>query len=266
MRAGNSSFSRFLRDYSPQTLASRFQVPPGVPADEIRHGTTILAATFTDGVIIAADRQVTSGSSVSSRHGEKILPADDHSCIGTAGTAALGVEIAKLFQLELEHYEKIEGSPLSFDGKVNRLSKMIYENLAMTMQGLSVVPLFTGYDLDAGHGRIFSYDPVGAQTEEYKFHAIGSGSVFALGSLKKMHSPDLSESDIIDVALQALYDASEEDIYTMGTDLTRDIFPIVYITTAEGNRLLTDDEVGPRVREIIEGRMRSPEGPRANPR
>jgi proteasome beta subunit len=263
MRAGNSSFSRFLSDYSPETLSGRFQVPSGVSADQVRHGTTILAVTFDGGVIIAADRQVTTGSSVSSRRGEKIVAADDLCCIGTAGTAALGVEIAKLFQLELEHYEKIEGSSLSFDGKVNRLSKMIYENLAMAMQGLTVVPLLTGFDLNAGYGRIFSYDAVGGRNEEFNFHAIGSGSIHALGSLKKMHHDTLSESDAVDICLQALYDASEDDIYTMGTDLTREIFPVVYVTTADGNHLLGDDEVGPRIRRLVEGRMRTPDGPRA---
>jgi proteasome beta subunit len=271
MRAGNSSFSRYLAEQAPEMLMSRFTIEPGslVANDVIekaKHGTTILATTFADGVIIAADRQVTSGSTVSSRYGEKIIPADDYSCIGTAGTAALGVEIAKLFQVELEHYEKIEGSPLSLAGKANRLSKMIYENVAMAMQGLSVVPLFTGFDPETGEGKIFSYDALGGRTEEYKYHSIGSGSIIALGALKKLYAEDMSEEEALLVCIQSLYDASEEDIYTMGADLTRAIYPIIYTTTASGNVQVPDERVGELMRGVIDGRMRTPDGPRALPR
>jgi proteasome beta subunit len=263
LRAGNPSFSKFLTEYAPELLIRRFAALAGAPADEVRHGTTILAATFADGVITAADRQVTAGSMISSRYAEKIQPADAYCCIGTAGTAALGVEIARLYQVELEHYEKIEGVSLTFDGKANRLSKMIFENLEMAMRGLCVVPLLSGYDLDTGVGRIISYDPLGGRTEEHHFHAVGSGSVFAMGALKKMHSSDLAEVDAVTVCLQALYDASEEDVYTMGSDLTRDIFPVVYVTTADGNRRLGNDEVGALMRAVIEFRTHQPDGPRA---
>jgi proteasome beta subunit len=266
MQAGNSSFSRYLAEHAPEMLTSRFQVQAGSAAGEFRHGTTILATTFADGVIMAADRQVTSGSTVSSRYGEKIIPADDHSCIGTAGTAALGVEIAKLFQVELEHYEKIEGSPLSLAGKANRLSKMIYENVAMAMQGLSVVPLFTGFDPETGTGKIFSYDALGGRTEEYNFHSIGSGSIIALGALKKLYAENMTEEEALLVCIQSIYDAGEEDIYTMGYDLTRAIFPTMYITTAEGNTLVSAERVGELVRSVVDGRMRTPDGPRAEPR
>jgi proteasome beta subunit len=266
MQAGNSSFSRYLAENAPEMLTSRFQVQAGSVAGEFRHGTTILATTFGDGVIMAADRQVTSGSTVSSRYGEKIIPADDYSCIGTAGTAALGVEIAKLFQVELEHYEKIEGSPLSLAGKANRLSKMIYENVGMAMQGLSVVPLFTGFDPETGVGKIFSYDALGGRTEEYKYHSIGSGSIIALGALKKLHTEGMSEEDALLVCIQSLYDASEEDIYTMGPDLTRSIFPTIYITTATGNTQVSEERIGALVRTVVDARMRNPDGPRADPR
>jgi proteasome beta subunit len=271
MRAGNSSFSRYLAEQAPDMLMSRFKIEPGSPAansviETAKHGTTILATTYADGVIIAADRQVTSGSSVSSRYGEKIIPADEFCCVGTAGTAALGVEIAKLFQVELEHYEKIEGSSLSLAGKANRLSKMIYENLGMAMQGLSVVPLFTGFDPETGESKIFSYDALGGRTEEYKYHAIGSGSLVALGSLKKLYGDEMSEEEALLVCIQALYDASDEDIYTMGVDLTRSIYPIIYTTTASGNVQVPAERVGELMRSVIDGRMRTPDGPRALPR
>jgi proteasome beta subunit len=271
MRAGNASFSRYLAQQAPDLLMSRFTIEAGSPvANDViakaKHGTTILATTFADGVIIAADRQVTSGSTVSSRYGEKIIPADDYSCIGTAGTAALGVEIAKLFQVELEHYEKIEGAPLSLAGKANRLSKMIYENVGMAMQGLSVVPLFTGYDPETGEAKIFSYDALGGRTEEYKYHSIGSGSIVAQGALKKLYGDNMSEEEALLVCIQALYDASEEDIYTMGVDLTRSIYPTMYTTTASGNVQVSEERVGGLMRSVIDERMRTPDGPRALPR
>lgn len=271
MRAGNSSFSRYLAQQAPDMLMSRFTIQPGSPmannvVETAKHGTTILATTFADGVIIAADRQVTSGSTVSSRYGEKIIPADDYSCIGTAGTAALGVEIAKLFQVELEHYEKIEGNPLSLPGKANRLSKMIYENVGMAMQGLSVVPLFTGVDPENGEAKIFSYDALGGRTEEYKYHSIGSGSIIALGALKKLYAENMSEEEALLVCIQSLYDASEEDIYTMGVDITRAIYPIIYVTTTSGNQQVPDERVAELMRVVMDERMRTPDGPRALPR
>ena len=271
MRAGNASFSRYLAQQAPDMLMSRFSIDASSPAAndiiaKAKHGTTLLATTYADGVIIAADRQVTSGSTVSSRYGEKIIPADNYSCIGTAGTAALGVEIAKLFQVELEHYEKIEGNLLSLAGKANRLSKMIYENVGMAMQGLSVVPLFTGYDPETGEAKIFSYDALGGRTEEYKYHSIGSGSIVAQGALKKLYGDNMSEEEALLVCIQALYDASEEDIYTMGVDLTRSIYPIMYTTSASGNVLVSAERVGGLMRSVIDERMRTPDGPRALPR
>lgn len=265
-RLGNPSFSAFLTEQAPHVLTRRLSALADSTLDDVRHGTTILAATYADGVVTAADRQVTMGSMISSRYAEKIQEADQYICIGTAGTAALGVEIAKLYRVELEHYEKIEGVALTFDGKAHRLSRMVFENLEMALRGMSVVPILTGYDPDAGVGRIISYDPLGGVTEERCYYAVGSGSVFAMGALKKMHTPDLAETDAVSLCLQALYDASEDDIYTMGSDLTRDIFPVVYLTTAQGNRRLSNDEVGTLMRSVIDGRIGQPNGPRARPR
>ena len=149
---------------------------------EIPHGTTIVAATFGDGVVMAGDRRATMGNIIAQRDIEKVFPADEFSCVGIAGAAGLAVELVRLFQVELEHYEKIEGTTLSLDGKANRLAALIRSNLGMAMQGLAVIPLFAGYDLHAGLGRIFSYDATGGRYEEQAFHSVGSGSVFARGS------------------------------------------------------------------------------------
>jgi proteasome beta subunit len=183
--------------------------------------------------------------------------------VGIAGTAGLAVEMVRLFQTELEHYEKIEGSPLSMDGKSNRLSALIRSNLAMAMQGLAVVPLFAGYDHALGHGRIFSYDVTGGRYEETAFHSVGSGSLFARGALKKLYRDDLDAEGCVTVLLQALYDAADDDSATGGPDLTRRIFPVVGVITGDGYRRVPQDEVAAIADRVVGGRMQRPDGPAA---
>ena len=172
---GSSSFSEFLSQQAPELLPSHRSLPPGSAADLAPHGTTIVAATFDGGVVMAGDRRATMGNVIAQRDIEKVFPADEYSCVGIAGTAGLAVEVVRLFQTELEHYEKIEGTTLSMDGKANRLAALIRSNLGLAMQGLAVVPLFAGYDLTTSQGRIFSYDVTGGRYEETAFHAVGSG-------------------------------------------------------------------------------------------
>jgi proteasome beta subunit len=172
--------------------------------------------------------------------------------------------MVRLFQAELEHYEKIEGTTLSLDGKANRLASLIRGNLAMAMQGLAVVPLFAGFDLHAGSGRIFSYDVTGGRYEEHAFHAVGSGSLFARGSLKKLYRDDLSTRECATATVQALYDAADDDSATGGPDLTRRIFPVVTVVTEDGVARLPDDEVAAIADEVIAARMERPDGPAAS--
>ncbi|HWM73221.1 MAG TPA: proteasome subunit beta, partial [Nocardioides sp.] len=169
LQPGSSSFSDFLSEQAPDLLPGRRAVPQGNAGDLAPHGTTIVAATFPGGLVIAGDRRATMGNIIAQRDIEKVFPADEYSAVGIAGSAGIAVELVRLFQTELEHYEKIEGSVLSLDGKANRLSALIRGNLGMAMQGLAVVPLFAGYDLDAGQGRIFSYDVTGGRYEETAF-------------------------------------------------------------------------------------------------
>jgi proteasome beta subunit len=171
--------------------------------------------------------------------------------------------MVRLFQTELEHYEKIEGTTLSMDGKANRLAALIRGNLGMAMQGLAVVPLFAGYDLAADQGRIFSYDVTGGRYEETAFHSVGSGSLFARGALKKLYRDDLDETGCVTAVVQALYDAADDDSATGGPDLTRRIFPVVQVMTADGGRRLPDDEVAAIADRVIAGRMSRPDGPAA---
>ncbi len=203
------------------------------------------------------------GNIIAQRDIEKVFPADEHSAVGIAGTAGLAVELVRLFQTELEHYEKIEGTTLSIDGKANRLAALIRNNLGLAMQGLAVVPLFAGYDLTTSQGRIFSYDVTGGRYEETAFHSVGSGSLFARGSLKKLYRDDLSELDAVTVVVQALYDAADDDSATGGPDLTRRIFPVVHVISAEGGRRLADAEVADVADRMIAGRMQRPDGPAA---
>jgi proteasome beta subunit len=175
----------------------------------------------------------------------------------------VGIEIVRLFQVELEHYEKMEGRPLSLEGKANRLAWMIRGNLAAAMQGLIVVPLFVGYDEDTGRGRIFSYDVAGGPYEEHRFHSIGSGSVFARGALKKLYVDDMPVRDAVLACLQALYDAADDDSATGGPDLTRHIFPVIATVTADGFRKLSEAEAGEYARQVVQERMSRPDGPQA---
>jgi proteasome beta subunit len=260
---GSSSFLDFLGDHSPALLPGNRTLPPLKGAVELPHGTTIVAAVFGGGVILAGDRRATMGNVIAQRDIEKVFPADEFSAVGIAGTAGLAVEMVKLFQLELEHYEKIEGATLSLEGKANRLSTMIRGNLGMALQGLAVVPLFAGYDTEREKGRIFSYDVTGGRSEELGFASTGSGSVFARGSLKKLYRKDLSERQTVTAVVQALYDAADDDSATGGPDLTRRIFPIVSVITEEGFRRLPETEVSEIARSVLDGRLERPDGPQA---
>jgi proteasome beta subunit len=259
LSAGTSSFADFLATAAPGLL-------PGAAgtagdAGELPHGTTIVAMDFAGGIIMAGDRRSTAGSMIAQRDIEKVFRSDDFSCVGIAGVAGMGLELVRLFQLELEHYEKLEGRALSLEGKANRLSAFVRGNLAGAMQGLVVVPLFAGFDEETSQGRIFSYSVDGGRYEERRFHSIGSGSVFARGSLKKLYRDGMSERDAITACMHALYDAADDDSATGGPDLTRRIYPVVTTVTADGFRRLTDGESGEYAEAVVGERMRSPGGP-----
>jgi proteasome beta subunit len=263
LAVGTSSFTEFLAGYAPDLLPARRQLPVTPVTTEARHGTTIVAVTFPGGVAMAGDRRATMGNVIAQRDIEKVYQADEFSCVGIAGTAGVAVEMVRLFQVELEHYEKIEGTVLSLDGKANRLATMIRSNLALAMQGLAVVPLFAGYDAETDSGRIFSYDIAGGRYEEHRFHAVGSGSLFARGALKKMYRDTLSVVEAATACVQALYDAADDDSATGGPDLTRRIYPVVSVVTADGYRRVPDDEIGDVVNTVVEGRTIHPDGPQA---
>ncbi|WP_176582993.1 proteasome subunit beta [Streptomyces marincola] len=263
LRPGSSSFLDFLSDYAPERLPGGRSLPPVEGPVETVHGTTIVAATFSGGVVLAGDRRATMGNMIAQRDVEKVFPADEFSAVGIAGTAGIAVELVRLFQLELEHFEKVEGHALSLEGKANRLSTMIRGNLGMALQGLAVVPMFAGYDVERQRGRIFSYDVTGGRSEELGFAAVGSGSIFARGSLKKLHRDDLGEERATTAVVQALYDAADDDSATGGPDLARRIFPIVAVITEDGYRRLTEDEVSGIARAVHEARLQLPNGPQA---
>ena len=260
LRVGTSSFADFLTTSAPDLLPGARGAAAQVPGD-LPHGTTIVAMDFDGGVIMAGDRRSTAGNVIAQRDIEKVFRSDDFSCVGIAGVAGVALELVRLFQLELEHYEKLEGRTLSLEGKANRLAAFVRGNLAGAMQGLVVVPLFAGFDEETGKGRIFSYTVDGGRYEERKFHSIGSGSVFARGSLKKLYTEGMSEGDAITVCMQALYDAADDDSATGGPDLTRQIYPVVALVTEDGFRRLTDEEAGEYAQAVVGERMQSPGGP-----
>ncbi|WP_073391181.1 proteasome subunit beta [Jatrophihabitans endophyticus] len=254
---GSSSFTDFLTVAAPDLL-------PAAPTNGVTvpHATTIVAAQYADGVVMAGDRRATMGNLISQRDIEKVYAADDYTLIAIAGVAGLGIETVRLFQVELEHFEKIEGTELTLAGKANRLATMIRGNLGMALQGLAVVPLFAGYDLEiddpARAGRIFSYDVTGSCSAERYFHSVGSGSLFARGALKKLWRENLSRDEVVRVVVEALYDAADDDSATGGPDVTRGIYPVVMTATADGTTRVPDDELGAVVRALLTDREARP--------
>ncbi len=255
---GSSSFTDFLSLAAPDLLPSRRALPDGLV--QAPHGTTIVAVVHSGGVVMAGDRRATMGNIIAQRDIEKVFPADDLSCVGIAGTAGIAIEIVRLFQVELEHYEKLEGSTLSLEGKANRLATMIRNNLGLAMQGLAVVPMFAGWDPDDGKGRIFSYDVTGGRYEEHGFHAVGSGSVFARGALKKRYRDDVTQDEAVELVVDALYDAADDDSATGGPDLTRKIWPVVMTVSSDGLHRLSEDEMATVVQRVVDARMTNPGG------
>jgi proteasome beta subunit len=246
------SFVDALRAYAPE-LVQPLTLPAGV-TPEVPHGTTVAAVRYAEGVVVAGDRRATEGFAIAQRDIEKVFPADDYSAVAIAGVAGTGIEMIRLFQTELEHYEKIEGFPLSLEGKANELGQMVRSNLAMAMQGLVVVPLFCGYDLRRRMGRIFRYDVTGGRWEDADYHTVGSGGRDARGSLKKRYRIDMDRKSAVGAVVEALYDAADEDAATGGPDLVRGIFPLVATVTAEGYRRLDDDEVRAVAERVVAAR------------
>jgi len=260
--AGTSSFTEFLSAVAPEMLPGRRPLPPGMAADVSAHATTIVAITCADGVLMGGDRRATMGNLIAQRDIEKVFAADAFSLVGMAGTAGFGLEMLRLFQVELEHYEKIEGTMLSLEGKANRLATMVRNNLGAAMQGLAVVPLFAGFDVHAKSvdkaGRIFSFDVAGGVYEERGYDSIGSGSLFAKSSMKKRYKPGITTADAVKIAVEALYDAADDDTATGGPDLLRGIFPVIMTATVEGTHRLTDDETRVVAEAVIAERADNP--------
>jgi proteasome beta subunit len=254
----SSSFSDFLRTQAPGLLPSRArnsELPASVP-----HGTTIVALTYKGGVVIAGDRRATSGNMISQRDIDKVYVTDQYSAVGIAGTAGIALELVRLYSVELEHYEKIEGVSLSLDGKTNKLATMVRGNLDAAFAGLAVLPLFAGFDIDATDpdqaGRIVTFDVTGGRFEEHGgYHSVGSGSVFAKSSLKKLHDPDGDADAAVRTAVEALYDAADDDSATGGPDLVRRIYPsVVTINGVDGAVKLGEDRAAEVAEAVVNGR------------
>ncbi|OZC30521.1 proteasome subunit beta [Gordonia polyisoprenivorans] len=262
-----SSFSDYLRVHAPEQLpgARAQQMSAATDTSEIPHGTTIVAVSYPGGVVLAGDRRATMGNLIATRDVQKVYITDEYSAAGIAGTAGIAIEMIRLFTVELEHYEKIEGVPLTLDGKVSRLASMVRGNLGAALQGLAAIPLLVGYDIDhddpTERGRIFSFDVAGDRHEEFGgYTAIGSGSVFAKSSLKKLYRRDLDADGALAVAVEALYDAADDDTATGGPDLVRKIFPLAVVVGAQGAHEVDSEAIEAAARAIIDRRAAEHEG------
>jgi proteasome beta subunit len=244
------SFVELLRRQRPEALPSS----PHVGVLEVPQGTTVLGLRSANGIVMAGDRRATAGYTIADAKMRKVFAADDFSAIAIAGAAGQAVETVRLFQLELEHYEKLTGDRLSLEGKANRLAQMIRANFPLAVQGLVVVPLFGGFDQARNEGRLFYYDATGGRWEEQDYQATGSGAQPAKNSLKKRWRPGLTQDEGLRVAVEALIDAAEDDVATGGPDLARGIFPVVMTVTSEGAMESTDEDVANAVRAVVETR------------
>ncbi|WP_245725670.1 proteasome subunit beta [Propionibacterium cyclohexanicum] len=255
-----SSFMELVRSVDPQLLPGAATVSSAALSPQ---ATTIVAVCHDGGVVMAGDRRATRGNEIAQRDIEKVFPADDHTLVGIAGAAGFAMDLARLFAVELSHYEKIEGAPLSFDGKANRLGVLVRANLSLAMQGLVVVPLFAGWDGRSQRGRIVEYDATGGHYEEKGFAAIGSGASFARGSLKKLFRLDFDENRAALACIQALFDAADEDSATGGPDIARGLYPVVLSAGRQGVRRWSGEQVAELSSRLIEARMLRPDGPEA---
>jgi proteasome beta subunit len=249
------SFLDLVRRERPEALPGALR--QGEPqAALVPHGTTVLGLKYADGMLMAGDRRATAGNLIADAKMKKVFPADDYSAIAIAGAAGQAVELVKLFQLELEHYEKITGDRLSLEGKANRLAQMIRENFPLALQGLVVVPLFGGYDERRAEGRIFYYDATGGRWEEDDYQTTGSGALPAKNSLKKRWRPRLARDEAIRVAIEALVDAADDDAATGGPDVSRGIYPSLLAVTAAGADEVPEDEVAAASVAVLQERER----------
>jgi proteasome beta subunit len=248
------SFFELLRRTSPNALpgGNLPAAAAGAGPIEAPHGTTIVCMKYADGVIMAGDRRATEGYTIASRRIDKVSQADHWSAMAIAGAAGPGMEMVRLLQTELEHYEKVEGEPLSLEGKANKLSQMIRANLPAAMQGLVVVPLFCGYDLRKGEGRLFKYDVTGGKYEEADFATTGSGSVHARNWVKAGYRAGMTREEVVDLALLALFQAADEDSATGGPDLVRHIFPTVAVVDRDGYVKMANEEIEQRSIELLQ--------------
>ena len=224
-------------------------------ATPVPHGTTVAALRFADGVVMAGDRRATAGNIIAHHAMDKVFPADRHSAVAIAGTAGMAIEMVRLFQVQLEHYEKVEGSTLSLEGKANQLAQMVRQHLPMAMQGLAVVPLFAGYDTTREAGRIFNYDVTGGHYEDTDFQATGSGGRDARSTIKLGWRAGMGRDEAVDLAIQSLYDAADEDSATGGPDPVRGIYPIIAVVDREGYREVPETEVAERFGALMAQRQ-----------
>ena len=243
----------FLSVLEQRGLDPRWEAD-GVAPMKLTEATTVLALTWSGGVVMAGDRRATAGNYIAHSRVRKVYEADRHSAVAISGTAGMAVELIKLFRTELEHYEKIEGSTLSLDGKANFLARMIRGNLSLAFQGLVVIPLFCGYDKRQDKGRLFSYDVVGGRYDELNYATTGSGGAEARSFLKNVWNEDMTRDEALAAAVEAIVAAAEEDSATGGLDLKRGILPNVLVVTADGVDEISDEELTAIATPVLEGR------------
>lgn len=250
LAAGSDSFTEFTRRVAPDLLPPT-SLDTSMP-ELLRHGTTIVALKYSSGVVVCGDRRATMGTLIAQNDISKVFGADSISVLGVTGAAGLAIEMVRLFQTELEHYEKIERRPLSLDGRAARLAILVRSNLAMAVQGIAVIPVFAGWDAFRHCGRIFSYDGTGGRNEEHAFCTAGTGSIFATATLKRLHRLDMDRKEAVQLAVRAIYDAASDDAATAGPDLSRGVYPVVVVADEDGITRISTDNVALVAKRLVD--------------
>ncbi len=235
------------------TPAVTQQAPGDGPAGGEIHGTTVIAVKYRDGVINIGDRRATGGFSIMYDQAEKVLALDDYTLIAISGSFAKAMEVVRYLRHAFRYYERSQLQPMSLDGKLSELGRVIAGNVAAAMNGIGAfIPVLSTYDREASEGRVFFYDGMGARFETADFGAAGSGSTQIRGAFEyiaKTKGPfrEMDRDTALREALTLLEIAADLDAATGGASK---VLPLARTITADGIQDVEVDTVRAMVKEI----------------
>lgn len=236
---GRGDFAALIgaRPIAPRDARIPAAGPGDGPAAGEVHGTTVIAVKYRDGVINIGDRRATGGFSIMYDQAEKVLPLDDYTLIAISGSFAKAMEVVRYLRHAFKYYERSQLQPMSLDGKLSELGRVIAGNVMAAMNGIGAfIPVLSTFDRDANEGRIFFYDGMGARFETADFGAAGSGSTQIRGAFEyiaRSKSPfrEMDRDTALREALTLLEIAADLDAATGGATK---VLPLAKTITADG--------------------------------